>query len=130
MAEPTTTSSIQPPQSLPHPPPESQIKPSELLWTGISQNSIPKVRQSLDEYAHSRRGLDVSILKRALGTAVREAKPDIVRYLLDETDVKSEALNFQSVGLASREAAAEEVEEVLDILIEKGWDINAVDGDG
>lgn len=109
----------------PHP------KPSELLHTGISQDSASTVRRALDAYAqNTRRGLDATTLKRALNSAIAQAKPAVVRYLLDETEVKVSAVTVGSVGRAAADAEEGFVEEVLEGLVGRGWDVNYGDGDG
>ena len=59
--------------------------------------------------------------------AVKRAKPDIVRYLLDTTDVKVENWPSARINSAMEMAGKEgvgRVIEVLEVLVEKGWDIN------
>ena len=116
-------------QTQPQPP-----KPSarDIISNGIDNNSISQVRQGLDLFAQSRRGLDSFSLDWALSLAVKRARPDIVRYLLDETDVKVEGLSPLKVGIAARDQNIEvgKVKEVLEVLVEKGWDVNRSEGTG
>lgn len=115
------------PQTQPQP-----LNPSarDIISNGIDNNSISQVRQGLDLFAQSRRGLDSFSLDWALSLAVKRARPDIVRYLLDETDVKVEGLSPLKVGIAARDHNIEvgKVREVLEVLVEKGWDVNGSEG--
>ena len=101
--------------------------PIDLIAEGLAQNSTTIVQQGLDLYANSRRGLNSFALNRALSLAVKRAKPDIVRYLLDTTDVKVENLPTARIGSAIDMVGEEGVGriiEVLKVLVEKGWDVN------
>lgn len=120
-----TTPSSQPPSPFPS-------SPRTTISDGIDQNSIPKVRHGLDLFAHSRRGLDSFGLDWALSLAVKRARPDIVRYLLDETDGKVDGLSPFKVGIAARDPGIEvgKVEEVLKVLVERGWDVNGMEASG
>ena len=101
--------------------------PIDLIAEGLTQNSSAIVQQGLDLYANSRRGLNSFALDRALSLAVKSAKPDIVRYLLDTTDVKVESLPSARISSAMDVVGEEGVGriiEVLNVLVEKGWDVN------
>ena len=101
--------------------------PIDVIAEGLTQNSTAIVQQGLDLYANSRGGLDSFALDRVLSFAVKRAKPDIVRYLLDTTDVKVESLPSARIRSAMDMAGEEGVGsiiEVLNVLVEKGWDVN------
>ena len=101
--------------------------PIAVIAEGLTQNSTAIVQQGLDLYANSHRGLNSFAPNRALFLAVKRAKPDIVRYLLDTTDVKVESLPSARIRSAMDMAGGEGVEsitEVLNVLVEKGWDVN------
>ena len=118
MTTPSTSSS--------EPPPQKPV-PIDVIAEGLTQNSTAIVQQGLDLFAHSRRGLNSFALGRALSLAVKRAKPDIVRYLLDTTDVKVESWPSARINSAMDMAGEEgvgRVIEVLEVLVEKGWDIN------
>ena len=81
-----------------------------------------------------------AIRTRALRAAVKGRKLDVVRFLLEEyggvVDVKG-----WDVGCSAREwgpkdtdahgkAREERVEELLEVLVTKGWDVNAGEGEG
>ena len=108
------------------PPPQKPV-PIDVIADGLTQNSTARVQQGLDLFANSRRGLDPFALDRVLSLAVKRAKPDIVRYLLDTTDVKVESLPAARIRSAMDMAGEEgvgRVMEVLEILVEKGWDVD------
>ncbi len=101
--------------------------PIDVIAEGLTHNSTAIVQQGLDLYANSRRGLNSFTLDRALSLAVKRAKPDIVRYLLDTTDVKVESLPSARIGSAMDMAGEEGVGSiigVLNVLVERGWDGN------
>ena len=115
-----------PSTSLSQPPPQRRV-PIDVIAEGITQNSTAIVQQGLDLFASSRIGLDAFSLDRALSLAVRLAKLDIVRYIIDKTDVKVEGFLYYKIDMAMNTAGEEpagKVIEVLDVLVEKGWDIN------
>jgi hypothetical protein len=119
----------------PTPQPQSQTAtPSarDIISNGIDNNSISQVCQGLDLFAQSRRGLDSFSLDWALSLAVKRVQPDIVRYLPDETDAKVEGLSPLKVGIAPRDQNIEvgKVQEVLEVLVERGWDVNRSEGSG
>lgn len=99
----------------------------DLIAEGLAQNSTAIVQQGLDRFANSRRGLDYSALYRILSFAVQSGKPDIVRYLFDTTDVKVEYVPFAKINMPmgmAGEQPVRKVIEVMEVLVEKGWDIN------
>ena len=78
-------------------------------------------------------GLDAVALDRALALAVRRASPDVVRYLLDAAGARAGGVAAGRIGAAVGEG--EEGEEggvgrvgrvvgVLEVLVERGWDVN------
>lgn len=115
-------------------PPSAKPDPMEIIASGLTQNSPILVQQGLDIFANSRRGLDSTTLDRVLNFAVKRAKPDIVRYLLDKTGCTVEKLRPYYVGVAVGFIGKGEDEEcrcevgdvigVLEALVERGWDIN------
>ena len=53
----------------------------------------------------------------------------MVRYLLDETDATVNGIHLLTVSAAARDWATKQekgrsVEGVLDVLVERGWDVN------
>lgn len=118
MTTPSTSQSQLPPQ---------KAGPMDLIAEGLAQNSTAIVQQGLDIFASCRGGLDYSALYETLTFAVGSGKPDIVRYLLDRTDAKVEYVSFEQINMAmstSDEEPAGKVIEVMEVLVEKGWDIN------
>ncbi len=109
--------------------------PMETIYSGITQNSFTLVQQGLDIFASSRKGLTSRVLDRTLNLAIKRAKPGIVRYLLDETDCSVAGLSWFHVGFAATtkgngagewgfECEVEDVIAVLEVLVEKGLDVN------
>ncbi|KAI9776906.1 MAG: hypothetical protein M1835_005382 [Candelina submexicana] len=97
--------------------PKKQKNPMDIIISGLAENSLTKIQQGLDIFSTSpKRGLGSGILDRVLKLAVTQAKPDIVRYLLDETRYK---FGEEELGYRLQDVIA-----VLDILVERGWDIN------
>lgn len=128
MAAPTI-SSLQSRSQLP--------SPRDIIVSGVRQNSIHPVRHDLDLFAHSSKGLNSFTLDWALSFAIKKAQPDIARYLIDETDIAVERLSPLNVGYAVRqldtpigEGEVRRLQEVLEVLVEKGWDINSEEGSG
>lgn len=143
----------------PNPPPQ---KPMDLVASALTHNSPTTLQQALDLFANnSRRGLTPTILDRVLNLAVKRAKPDLVRYLLDHSGggggmgigCSIEKVRPWSVGVAVRGGGEEKGEgeegheggkgkergeegkgegkvkegdviKVLDVLVERGWDVN------
>ena len=99
----------------------------DIIAEGLTQNSTAIVQQGLDRYASRPRGLGYSALYETLTFAVRSGKPDIVRYLLDTTNAKVEYVSFEQINMAmstAGEGPAGKVIEVMEVLVDKGWDIN------
>lgn len=101
----------------------------DVIAEGLAQDSTAIIQQGLDLFANSSKGLDAFALYRAFSLAVKRAKPDIVRYFLDTTDVKVKSSILPSIDMAVQLADEEgegvgKVIEVLEILVEKGWDVN------
>ncbi|KAI9704736.1 MAG: hypothetical protein M1836_006516 [Candelina mexicana] len=119
----------QPDQSSP-----KKQNPMDIIMSGLAENSVTKIQQGLDLFSTKSRGLDSDTLDRVLNLAVTQAKPNIVRYLLDETKCTVEGLSPWYVGRAAGAIDGYGEEElgyrlrdviaVLDILVERGWDIN------
>lgn len=140
--------------------PNPDPSPASLLQTGIAQNDPRTVRLSLELYAaaratdpnrngngNSNKNLN-AIRTRALSGAVAKAKPDVVRFLLDELkegegmgigveDVRGRDVGLAAEGVggnangdAEEKGRVEDVEKVLEVLVARGWDVNAEEGDG
>lgn len=118
---PSTSSSSGPPSQKP-------AAPIDAIAEGLTQNSTALVQQGLDLFANNSRGdLSPFALDRVPAWAVKCAKPDVVRYLLDTTDVKVENLPAARIGEAMEMVGGEGVERVigvLNVLVEQGWDVN------
>lgn len=119
-------------RSTPPSQPQPKETPRTIISKGIDNNSIPEVRRGLNLFIHSKRGLDSFHLDWTLALAVKRAQPGMVRYLLEESDVTVEGLSPLAVGVAARDPETEvgKVLEVLEVLVERGWDINAEDRSG
>lgn len=109
--------------------------PMDLIAAGLDQNSTALVQQGLDLFARrGRRGLDAVALDRALALAVRRASPDVVRYLLDAAGARAGGVAAGRIGAAVHGGDEGEGEEgvgrvgrvvgVLEVLVERGWDVN------
>lgn len=117
------------PSTTPNPPPQN---PMDLVASALTHNSPALIQQALDLVSTtSRRGLTPTVRDRILNLAVKRAKPDLVRYLLDgNAGCSVEGVRPGSVGVAARGEGGEEegkegdVIKVLDVLVERGWDVN------
>ena len=81
-------------------------------------------------------GLDAVALDRALALAVRRASPDVVRYLLDAAGARAGGVAAGRIGAAVGEVDEEGEEEdggvgkvgrvvgMLEVLVERGWDVD------
>jgi len=110
----------------PQPPSPS---PRALITTGIISNSIPEVRHGIGILTGSRKGSDPAW---ALARALEHAQPDIVRYLLDEAGATVDGLGPFTVAAAAVDGEAEtaQQERAWEVLVERGWDVNAPEGSG
>lgn len=123
MTTPSTSSS--------QPPPQKPVR-IDFLYEGVIHNSTAIIQQGLDLFANSSKKINFFSPHRALSLAIKRAKPDIVRYVLDTTDTTVESLSLTSILHALRMVDEEgegstdlgKVVEVLEVLVEKGWDIN------
>lgn len=121
-----------PPPSTPPPPNPPPQNPMDLVASALTHNSPKLLQQALDLFSTaSRRGLTPTVRDRILNLAVKRAKPDLVRYLLDgNVGCSVEGVRPGSVGVAARGEGGEEegkegdVIKVLDVLVERGWDVN------
>ncbi|KAI4126333.1 MAG: hypothetical protein LQ338_003810 [Usnochroma carphineum] len=108
--------------------------PRTLLTTAILQNSLPDLRTALDRFLQTPRGLDKAALEWALNLAVKRARPEVVRWLLEETEAEVGMVGVGSLGVGGREVGegveGKEVVGILEILVERGWDVNRADGRG
>lgn len=110
--------------------------PRDILATAIATNSIPGIQHGLDLFAQSRRGLGDNTLEWLLNLAVKSSKRDVVKYLVDVAGARVEMVRAQTVGIASREeegesgerdgkeGGVEKVIQVLEVLVQRGWDVN------
>ncbi|KAL8699463.1 MAG: hypothetical protein Q9201_005990 [Fulgogasparrea decipioides] len=110
--------------------------PRDILVTAIATNSIPEIQHGLDLFAQSRCGLSDNNLEWALNLAVKSSKPDVVSYLVDVAGARVEMVRAQTVGTASggeegereerdgEEGGMEKVIQVLEVLVQRGWDVN------
>lgn len=111
-------------------PPPTQ-NPMDLVASALTHNSPALLQQALDLFSTtSRRGLTPTVRDRILNLAVKRAKPDLVMYLLDGDGGDGwsvEGVRPGSVDVAARGEGGEEegdVIKVLDVLVERGWDVN------
>ena len=70
------------------------------------------------------------VLDRILSLAVKSAKPDIVRFLCDRTDVEVGRLGTGRVGGAVEGEEVGRVRGVLEVLVERGWGLEGGGGGG
>ncbi|MCJ1374400.1 hypothetical protein MMC20_005632 [Loxospora ochrophaea] len=108
---------------------QEQPTPLDTIYTGIEQNSISSLRQGFELLTLNPKGLTPFRLDKILAFAIKQARPGMVRYLLDETDATVNGIHLLTVSAAARDWATKQekgrsVEGVLDVLVERGWDVN------
>ena len=103
----------------------------DLILAGLAQqNPIPTVQQGLELIARrSPKGLTPALLQRVLNLAVKKKRADVVKWLIDEGG--AEMGMVRGVSLGGFVGGGEEGGEgVLEVLVERGWDVNAAGGGG
>lgn len=81
----------QPPQD----PQNTAESPRETISQGIDTNSTEKINAGLELFRQSRRGLTASTLEWALNFAVKRAKADIVKFLVDDKGARVEGVKAE-----------------------------------
>ena len=105
----------------------------DLILAGLAQqNPIPTVQQGLELIAaRSPKGLTPALLQRVLNLAVKKKRADVVKWLIDEGGAEVGMVRGASLGGFVGGGGGEGGGEgVLEVLVERGWDVNAGGGGG